>query len=114
MKGGKSSGSALNASSATSGSDYKSDSKLSTYFIIFNQFIAILQRNLLVRWINTLDVCENYLTLENIVDELKSGILLCNILKFHQPSLDFTGVNPKARAKKQCLNNIERALSILY
>lgn len=48
------------------------------------------------------------------MDELKSGILLCNILKFHQPNLDFTGVSEKARAKKQCLNNIERALSILY
>jgi hypothetical protein len=59
-----------------------------------------LQKNLLVRWINTLDVCENYLTLENIIEELKSGILLCNILKFHQPNLDFTGVNSKARAKK--------------
>ena len=103
MKGtSKSSGTALNASSGTSSSDFKSD-KMNT-----------LQKNLLVRWINTLDVCENYLTLENIIDELKSGIFLCNILKFHQPNLDFTGVNPKARAKKQCLNNIERALSILY
>ena len=76
--------------------------------------LGALQKNLLIRWINTLDVCENYLTLENTIEELKSGILLCNILKFHQPNLDFTGVNPKARAKKQCLNNIERALSILY
>ena len=72
MKGtSKSSGTALNVSSGTSSSEFKQD-KLNT-----------LQKNLLVRWINTLDVCENYLTLENIIDELKTGILLCNILKFH-------------------------------
>lgn len=82
--------------------------------MVIHLFIGALQKNLIVRWINTLDVCENYLTLENIIEELKSGILLCNILKFHQPNLDFTGVNSKARAKKQCLNNIEKALSILY
>lgn len=76
--------------------------------------IGTLQKNLLVRWINTLDVCENYLSLDNILEELKSGILLCNILKFHQPNLDFAGVTEKARAKKQCMNNVERALSILY
>ncbi len=45
--------------------------------------LGALQKNLLIRWINTLDVCENYLSLENTVEELKSGILLCNILKFH-------------------------------
>ena len=76
--------------------------------------ISALQKNLLVRWINTLDVCENYLQVDTIIEELKSGLLLCNILKFHMPDLDLTGVNEKARAKKQCLNNIERALSILY
>jgi len=64
--------------------------------------------------VNTLDVWEQYLTPENILEELKSGVLLCNILKFHQPALDFTGLNPKARARKPCLNNIELALSALY
>ena len=73
-----------------------------------------LQKNLLVRWVNTLDVCETYLSADNILEELKTGILLCNILKFHQPNLDFTGVTEKARAKKQCMNNVERSLSILY
>ena len=72
MKGNsKSSGTALNVSSGTSSSEFKQDK------------LNALQKNLLVRWINTLDVCENYLTPENIIDELKSGILLCNILKFH-------------------------------
>lgn len=36
-----------------------------------------------MRWINTLDVCETYLSPDNILEELKTGILLCNILKFH-------------------------------
>jgi len=53
-----------------------------------------------VRWINTLDIWDAELTTENIIEELKTGILICNILKFHQPKLDFQGLNLKARAKK--------------
>ena len=45
---------------------------------------------------------------------MKTGVLLCNILKFHIPNLDFSGVNPNVRAKKLCMNNIEKALSAMY
>eukprot|EP00347_Sterkiella_histriomuscorum_P008154 403346176 len=76
--------------------------------------ISLFQKALLVRWINTLDIWDPFLNLENIIEQLQSGVLLCLILKFHQPNLDLTGMNQKARARKQCLNNIEKALSILY
>jgi hypothetical protein len=53
-------------------------------------------------------------TFENLVDELKTGVLLCNILKFHQPNLDFAGLNTTVRTKKPCINNLEKAISIMY
>jgi hypothetical protein len=46
-------------------------------------------------------------------EEIRTGVLLCNILKFHCPGLDFTGVNLTVRAKKPCLNNLERAISAM-
>ena len=49
-----------------------------------------------------------------MLEEVRSGVLLCKVLEFHQPTLDFTGLNTKARARKPCLNNIELALSALY
>ena len=49
-----------------------------------------------------------------MLEEFKTGVLLCNILKFHMPNLDFSGVNPNVRAKKQCMNNIEKALQAMY
>jgi len=74
----------------------------------------MFQKVLLVRWVNTLDIWDGYLSTENIIEETKSGMILCKILKFHYSNLDFTGISQKAIAKNQCINNIERALSILF
>ena len=67
-----------------------------------------------MRWINSNEVWHTELRVDNLVDDLKSGVLLCNILKFHMPNLDFSGVNTAVRSKKPCLNNIEKALQIMY
>jgi len=79
-----------------------------------NEKLTFFQKVLLVRWTNSLDIWNAALTLDNIVEELKTGVLLCNILKFHQPNLDFTGLSMSVRAKKPCLNNIEKAISVMY
>ena len=41
------------------------------------------QKVLIIRWINSLDVWPVALKTENMMEELKTGVLLCNILKFH-------------------------------
>ena len=76
--------------------------------------LTYFQKVLLIRWINSLDIWPVALKTENMMDELKTGVLLCNMLKFHQPNLDFSGVNANVRARKPCLNNIEKALSVMY
>ena len=48
------------------------------------------------------------------MEELKTGVLLCNILKFHQSNLEFPGLNVQVRSRKPCLNNIEKAISVMY
>ena len=53
--------------------------------------------------------------MSNIMEEIKSGVLICELLNFHVPKLDLlTGLNYKAISKKPCLNNIEKALQVLY
>lgn len=79
-----------------------------------NEKLSYFQKVLLIRWVNSLDIWPVALKTENMMDELKTGVLLCNILKFHQPNLDFSGVNANVRARKPCLNNIEKALSVMY
>ena len=76
--------------------------------------LTLFQKILLVRWINSNDIWHSELRVETLLEELKTGVLLCNILKFHMPNLDFSGVNPNVRAKKQCMNNIEKALQAMY
>jgi hypothetical protein len=68
---------------------------------------------LLVRWINSLDIWTTAITVENLHIEIRTGVLLCNILKFHQPGLDFSGLNLAVRAKKPCINNLEKAVSVM-
>ena len=49
------------------------------------------------------------------MSEMYSGVLLCQILHFHQPKLQILhGLNLKARVKNQCINNIEKAITTLY
>ena len=74
----------------------------------------MFQRILLVRWINSTEVWHTELRVETLIEDLKTGVLLCNILKFHMPNLDFSGLNTTVRSKKPCLNNIEKALQVMY
>lgn len=49
------------------------------------------------------------------MQEMCTGVLLCSILNFHQPKLNILqGLNTKARVKMQCINNIEKAIQVLY
>lgn len=76
--------------------------------------LSMFQKILLVRWINSNEVWHTELRVDSLLEDLKTGVLLCNILKFHMPNLDFSGLNTAGRAKKPCLNNIEKALQVMY
>jgi len=77
--------------------------------------VTQFQKSLLVRWLNTLDIWSTQLTTQNLLDEIRTGVLLCAILHFHHPKLDIAqGLNRQARSKKPCLNNIEKALVVLH
>ena len=77
--------------------------------------VSQFERILLVRWLNTLDLSSESLSAQNLVEEMKSGVFLCLLLNFHAPKLDLlTGLNYKPVSKKPCINNIEKALQVLF
>jgi hypothetical protein len=80
----------------------KSPDKLNTF-----------EKELLVRWINSINVWDVAITLDNLPVELRNGVLLCSILKFHQPALEFKGLSVLSRAKQPCINNLEMAISVM-
>ena len=106
--------------SAASGFKLQSQSsprqdKNQTTFQAATHKLSLFEKTLLVRWINTLDVWSQLLTVQNILDEVKSGVLLCELIHCHQPKLDvLQGLNTKAVSRKACTNNIERALQVLF
>ena len=50
--------------------------------------LSQIQKNLLIRWINSLHVWGEELSVQNVIEELKTGVLICQILHFYQPKLD--------------------------
>lgn len=72
----------------------------------------------LVRWINYL--CGEYLgwtplTPENLVEDLKTGLVLCRVVERLVPNADFSkGINMRPKTKKTCVHNIDRALQVVW
>jgi hypothetical protein len=68
---------------------------------------------LLTNWINSLGIWRE-LSVKEVVSELKTGVLLCKLIKFHQPSIRYVGLNERPKAKNACINNIEKILSVMW
>lgn len=75
--------------------------------------LNLFEKTCLVRWINSCNVWETAITTENLPQELRNGVLLCSILKFHQPALDFKGMSVLSRSKQPSINNLEMAISVM-
>ena len=73
--------------------------------------LTYFEKTCLTRWINSCAVWDNKISPENLPTELRNGVLLCNLLKYHQTNLDFKGLEVKARSKQPCINNLELAIS---
>lgn len=80
---------------------------------ITSEKLSVFQKQVLTRWINSADIWDTKIVIDNLVDELKTGVLLCNVLKFHQTNLDFAGLNLAVRSRKPCLNNLEKAIQVM-
>eukprot|EP00741_Cyanophora_paradoxa_P006647 tig00001029_g6430.t2 len=67
----------------------------------------------LLRFLNSLQLTQP-LTPANIADEFRSGILLCALVQHLAPDVQILGINKKVLSKQPALNNIEKALSIIW
>ena len=65
-----------------------------------------------IRWLDTLQVWPAAIT--DLYHELRSGVMLCGIVKVLVPDANFKGLNRKPRTMRPCVNNIEMALSVIW
>ncbi len=70
-------------------------------------------QKLLVSWLNYLKIWRP-LAMDSLVSSFKSGVLLCKIIQFHQPTIKFLGLNEKAIARNACTANIEKGLAEMW
>lgn len=65
-----------------------------------------------IRWLDTLQVWPAPIT--DLYRELRSGVMLCGIVKVLVPDANFKGMNRKPRTMRPAVNNIEMALSVIW
>ena len=65
-----------------------------------------------IRWLDTLQVWPAPVT--DLYRELRSGVMLCRIVQVLVPDADFKGINRKPRTMRPAVNNIEKALSVIW
>lgn len=44
----------------------------------------------------------------------QSGVLLCQLVEATAPNVPLNGVNTRPRARAACINNLEKALRVIY
>lgn len=65
-------------------------------------------------WINSLLICKCILNENNFYDEVRDGIILLRLINIYQPDIQITGIFTKAIKKKCAIQNLEKALEIIY
>jgi thiol-disulfide isomerase/thioredoxin len=65
-----------------------------------------------VMWLDTLQVSP--VPIGDLYRELRSGVLLCGIVQVLVPEAEFKSINPRPRTMRPAINNIEKALSIIW
>ena len=67
----------------------------------------------MARWINSLCIWP-VLEPEQLLENLRTGVLLCKLVQFFSPQTRFLHLHHKPRTRKLCVSNLEQALSIIW
>lgn len=65
-------------------------------------------------WLNSLLISKCILNENNLYDQVKDGIILLRLINIYQPEIQITGIFTKAIKKKCAIQNLEKALEIIY
>eukprot|EP00949_MAST-11_sp_MAST-11-sp1_P000941 g941.t1 len=65
-----------------------------------------------VLWIDSLQVWPK--PVEDLFREMRTGLLLCNMVQKLIPGLRMKGLNPRPRTMRPAVNNIEKALTVIW
>ncbi|VWU49083.1 conserved protein, unknown function [Hepatocystis sp. ex Piliocolobus tephrosceles] len=76
--------------------------------------LDICSFNVIIDWLNSLLICTKILNEYNIYEEIKDGVLILKLINIYVPEMSVRILFPKALKKKCALQNLEKALSIIY
>ncbi|CAA9986212.1 conserved Plasmodium protein, unknown function [Plasmodium knowlesi strain H] len=70
--------------------------------------------SVIMDWLNSLQLSKKYINEQNIYEELQNGHLILKLIQLYNPHVEIKGIFPKAMKKKCAIQNLEKALSIIY
>jgi hypothetical protein len=68
----------------------------------------------LCKWVTSMHIWERPVSIMNLHSEMCSGLLLCRMMKVLVPEAEFLHLNEKALSKKAALENLEKALGVIW
>ncbi|GAW78979.1 hypothetical protein, conserved [Plasmodium gonderi] len=78
------------------------------------KWLGIFSISVIIDWLNSLLLSKKILNEKNIYEELKNGFLILKLIQLYNPQMKIHGIFPKATEKKCSIQNLEKALSIVY
>ncbi|EDL43783.1 hypothetical protein, conserved [Plasmodium vivax] len=76
--------------------------------------LDIYSISVIIDWLNSLQLSKKNINEENIYEELQNGHLILRLIQLYNPQVEIKGIFPKAKKKKCAIQNLEKALSIIY
>ncbi|EUD66594.1 hypothetical protein C922_02915 [Plasmodium inui San Antonio 1] len=78
------------------------------------KYLDISSISVIIDWLNSLQLSKRNINEQNIYEELQNGHLILRLIQLYNPQVEIKGIFPKARKKKCAIQNLEKALSIIY
>lgn len=76
--------------------------------------LSIRRVNHLLSWLNSLRVSPTRIDIRTLHVDFSNGIVLCKLMQHLVPGVEYPGLNPRPLAKRAAIENIERALSVIW
>lgn len=76
--------------------------------------LSIRRVNHLLSWLNSLRLSPTRIDIRTLHVDFSNGIVLCKLMQHLVPGVEYPGLNPRPLAKRAAIENIERALSVIW
>jgi len=76
--------------------------------------ISVVKLQQYIRWVNCMHVWHSEVTMLSLAEEIRTGLLLCNLMQRLVPGTSYRGLNKRPLSRKPCVANLEQAIGVIW